>query len=510
MNKKVQKLEKEKVNLKKWEFEFQQRSEQTISLCDLFCRAGAEHMFRFGTDNSDFFDALFTDSSKGYHNGAQRELILESLRKKLNNQKETKQFLQSSLSFPLTFNKMAVTVNKAIKHKSITNERLADFWKKMDEEFIKVIPWFYLPWYVSKENMITDKVKAGLEVYRKKISKISDFDEALLAVIFPIKKTNFQLEQESMLSLVKLAEKNQDFQTNPDFQKSAKQYLKKYDWLSTFILTPLLPMTFTDLVNRIKKAKEEQFIKNLELQKKANQKNKKLAHKILNIIKKDKRLISDIQNARELGYALTAGIEESYKSSSKFLKFMQLVASRINVPFEHMKLLLSYEVCDALTKKGVIRLEEIEERKKGFAMMMVKGKQYVTFGKDGHDISVWIDTQLNKVDQNISTLKGQIACKGFVTGKVKTASTPSEAHQLQEGEILVCAMTNPDYVPAMRRSGAIITDEGGLLSHASIMSREFGKPCIIGTKIATKVLKDGDYVEVDANTGLVKIFKRKN
>lgn len=69
-------------------------------------------------------------------------------------------------------------------------------------------------------------------------------------------------------------------------------------------------------------------------------------------------------------------------------------------------------------------------------------------------------------------------------------------------------MTSPEYVPAMKRSGAVITDEGGLLSHAAIVARELGKPCIVGTKIATKVLKDGDLVEVDANKGVVRKVKK--
>ena len=60
----------------------------------------------------------------------------------------------------------------------------------------------------------------------------------------------------------------------------------------------------------------------------------------------------------------------------------------------------------------------------------------------------------------------------------------------------------------MRRAKAIITDEGGLTCHAAIISRELGIPCIIGTKIATKVLKDGDMVEVDANKGIVKKIKK--
>jgi pyruvate,water dikinase len=68
-------------------------------------------------------------------------------------------------------------------------------------------------------------------------------------------------------------------------------------------------------------------------------------------------------------------------------------------------------------------------------------------------------------------------------------------------------MTSPDYISAMNLAGAIVTDEGGLLSHAAIVSRELGKPCIVGTKVATRVFKNRDLVEVDANKGIVRKIK---
>jgi pyruvate,water dikinase len=71
-------------------------------------------------------------------------------------------------------------------------------------------------------------------------------------------------------------------------------------------------------------------------------------------------------------------------------------------------------------------------------------------------------------------------------------------------------MTLPDYVPAMKKAAAIITDEGGVTCHAAIVSRELKIPCIVGTKIATKVLKDGDMVDVNANHALVTILSSKN
>ena len=67
-------------------------------------------------------------------------------------------------------------------------------------------------------------------------------------------------------------------------------------------------------------------------------------------------------------------------------------------------------------------------------------------------------------------------------------------------------MTSPDFLPAMKKSAAFITDEGGITCHAAIVAREMKKPCIVGTKVATKKLKDGDFVEVDADHGIVKVL----
>jgi phosphoenolpyruvate synthase/pyruvate phosphate dikinase len=108
------------------------------------------------------------------------------------------------------------------------------------------------------------------------------------------------------------------------------------------------------------------------------------------------------------------------------------------------------------------------------------------------------------------SIKGQTGCrgsKGVVTGKVKILFTPSEMGKLEEGEILVTPMTTPEFVPAMRRSLAVVTDEGGITCHAAIVSRELNIACVIGTRNATKVLKDGDMVEVDAEKGTVRIIK---
>ncbi|KND47451.1 MAG: pyruvate, water dikinase [Parcubacteria bacterium C7867-004] len=107
------------------------------------------------------------------------------------------------------------------------------------------------------------------------------------------------------------------------------------------------------------------------------------------------------------------------------------------------------------------------------------------------------------VDQ-VSEVKGQVAQKGMVTGRVRIVKNKMQMTNVTDGDILVSPMTTPDFLSAMHRAAAFVTDEGGIMCHAAIVARELKKPCVIGAKIATKVFKDGDMVEVDAEKGIVR------
>ncbi|MEW5707199.1 MAG: phosphoenolpyruvate synthase [Actinomycetota bacterium] len=100
-------------------------------------------------------------------------------------------------------------------------------------------------------------------------------------------------------------------------------------------------------------------------------------------------------------------------------------------------------------------------------------------------------------------LEGIAASAGIASGIVKIVRSKEELDKVKKGDVLVTPMTNPDFVPAMRRAVAIVTDSGGRTSHASIVSRELGIPCVVGTGKATQVLKDGDVITVDGARGIV-------
>lgn len=100
-------------------------------------------------------------------------------------------------------------------------------------------------------------------------------------------------------------------------------------------------------------------------------------------------------------------------------------------------------------------------------------------------------------------LKGQGASPGIASGKVTIIDDVKDTGRVEEGDIMVTKMTNPDMVPAMKKVAGIITDEGGMTCHAAIVSRELGTPAIVGTKTATEVLKEGQIVTMDGEKGLI-------
>lgn len=118
-----------------------------------------------------------------------------------------------------------------------------------------------------------------------------------------------------------------------------------------------------------------------------------------------------------------------------------------------------------------------------------------------------------KKDEDLKVLvKGLGASPGISSGKVKKISDINEIARVNDGDVLVTIMTNPDMVPAMKKAAAVVTDEGGRTCHAAIVSRELGIPCIVGTKNGSKILKEGEMITVDATRGVVyegKVLEEK-
>lgn len=104
-------------------------------------------------------------------------------------------------------------------------------------------------------------------------------------------------------------------------------------------------------------------------------------------------------------------------------------------------------------------------------------------------------------------IRGHVACGGKTIGRVKIVSGIGDISKVNHGDVIVSPMTTPDLMPAIRRCVAIVTNFGGVTCHAAIIAREYNIPCIVGTNNATELLRDEDFVEVDADNGVVRVLQ---
>ncbi len=145
--------------------------------------------------------------------------------------------------------------------------------------------------------------------------------------------------------------------------------------------------------------------------------------------------------------------------------------------------------------------QDVEWAAAGGDVWLVQSRPITTLGR--RDASAAAGGPLPAAPEGRVLVSGLGASAGTASGAVRVLTSPEESSRLAPGEVLVAPMTSPDWVPAMRRAAALVTDGGGITCHAAIVSRELRIPCVVGTRMATTVLRDGEVVTVDGATGIV-------
>ncbi len=156
-----------------------------------------------------------------------------------------------------------------------------------------------------------------------------------------------------------------------------------------------------------------------------------------------------------------------------------------------------------LAKAHPLVILQKKNHSKRFIYTKRRGKEEIQWVKNTKNFVKQFETHVIKSKE----IKGFAAYPGKVRGRVHLVRDFTKPGKMKDGSILVSINTNPNLMPLIRKASAIVSDEGGITSHAAIVSREFKIPCVIGTKVATKVLKNNDLVEVDANKGIVRKLK---
>ncbi len=193
-----------------------------------------------------------------------------------------------------------------------------------------------------------------------------------------------------------------------------------------------------------------------------------------------------------------------------------IVAKSHNLDLEDVKF-YSFDELVALLESGIrVSQDVIIYRQKSFVLYSEDENVIEIQGKEKENIL----ERFKEDDHTQKTeFKGTIANKGHVIAKVRVILAELDqdynlfikklhSMEMEPGDILVTETTSPDFVPLMKKAGGIIANQGGLNSHAAIISRELGVPCLVGTYHATDILKTGDLVELDANNGIVRIVEK--
>ena len=184
--------------------------------------------------------------------------------------------------------------------------------------------------------------------------------------------------------------------------------------------------------------------------------------------------------------------------------FASVLRKSIHNEYPHLDNYIDVISLSEFLKDNIPQHSILEKRNKGYVFTDNK-----LFDSLGGVFRVFPHIKIvEDIQKNTQKFTGQTAFPGKVITRVQHIRQRDDIYSFHEGNILVASTTTPDYLPAIKKAGAIISEHGGALSHASIVSRELHIPCIVGVKHITKYVKDGDLVEVDADNGVVRILER--
>ena len=285
--------------------------------------------------------------------------------------------------------------------------------------------------------------------------------------------------------------------------KKIEEYIKEYFYIETnFYDCSVLTI---DLMR--KKLEKEIKDKNIEYFEEEIKKIEKNAKEIIadrkQILQKfnfSKLDLIKLDFLHEFSDWLNIRKENMMKTFYFMSKVLHEISDTKKIPYDDLAYYTFVEVKELVLKNIKILQSEIEKRRQGCFAEIKKNNISFIYGAKAQKL---LDLVHNIEDSNV--IKGKVAYSaGKVVGKVKIIKDPLK-ESFHSGEILVTSMTRIDFVPLMKKAKAIITDEGGISCHAAIVSRELKVPCVIGTKNATRILKDGDNIEIDTENGIIKI-----
>lgn len=488
----------------------------------------------------------------------------------LNKCRTDKQFINYIIDSGILSAKKIMRVSKWLYSQDLSmynNKQLAKFLMDISETYMDLFPYFSTTVFVDRiekevltflENNI-EKTGIGTNVsdtneFKNKQNK-QNVQNQFMKLITSDKFSIIMLEQ---IEFLEMAAK---------IEEMIKTHHERFFWLPTTDESPSWTVNYFKEKVGLKETDYKDYKKKIDTISETHKKNQEEKNEIIKrlnppaYIRQCVRMLEEftwlrLYSRNIFNFAL-AHSEPLFEEIAKRANICRNICSDANtdestdngcscdvITVEDIKFCTPYELRDILIYGKELDKELIEQRKEAILFIYKNGNFSFHIGKEAkrmYNLEVEKETLTVKKPYKQSTkslleIKGVVVSSGSqnrnsgndvsiendesiedeknikengnITGTVKIVLTTEDGKNLNKNDILVARNTNPNLIDAIMKAKAIITDEGGITCHAAIVSRELGKPCIVGTKIATKVLKDGDVVELDIINGSVRCVKR--
>lgn len=373
----------------------------------------------------------------------------------------------------------------------------------------------------GRPDFIEDHIYPVLEKLQRKLNW-EDSVENLLAIINNVDKS--LAYRDEPLSLLKVGQQIQqdpklltlfELKNSPEtiiskipsqLQELIEAHRMRYSWLKIPYAAHRVSFTTKDYVQRLQYlVKRSSCSEEIERIEELRLRDKERFNKIIETATTQYERIL-IQATRDFAFLRTY-IAEVFDCALVTARdtLLKEVATRLGLFDAQIASMTIQEICDSiLQNETIIPYEELNRRAEEYAYILEDDAKTIVTDSE---IAQYEEIEKISEDENMvlsSSVSGMVANPGGVVGTAKILLSPEDNHKVNVGDIIIATMTTPEYISAMEKASAFVTDEGGITCHAAITSREFGVPCIVGTEIATRVFKDNDIVRVDAEKGLVQ------
>lgn len=329
----------------------------------------------------------------------------------------------------------------------------------------------------------------------------------LFTLVTPKKKSDMRLEKEEIVALARAVHGKQLTIGDAEWKKRIQRHLQRFAHLHRYVYYGA-SYTARDIRTRVQAMLMPGRLRQTQKELQISEPDATAVQRLIRRYGFSPRERNLIDAAHSWTYVPNFWDETFIYHVHILQPMFQEIARRIGVTENELYEMTSQEILQFLKHKrktSAAQRKKFRDRYEDSAVLFEKGHVRLLEGaalKRYRRQEMKYQKEERKVD--VTEFKGQPASPGKAEGRVSLVLSVTAVGKVRKGDILVTPATTPMHVPAMERASAVVTDEGGLLSHAAIVSRELGIPCVVDTKIGTQVLKDGDTIVVDADTGVVR------